>query len=208
VTACAARPQAEMVLTGFGGPATLTVSAWQSAVSAPRPGYAWPTGDWQHTAALAGHCAAARLEMADVIICADRLRNDAAAEWLGAMLDRYPGCAVAAAGTSDLECVVGARSGPPVNFALGACAEVSEPGWLALLCASFAHWWLAGAGPLAELGPTQVRVTASGAPACWRLAFHGGAVLSSLGIAGSSASRPRASSRCRICSSSGASTSA
>jgi len=208
VTACAARPQAEMVLTGFGGRATLTVSAWQSAVSASRPGHAWPSGGWQHTTAMAGRCAAARLEIADVIISADRLQNDAAAEWLGAMLDRYPGCAVAAAGTSGLECVVGARGGPPVNFALGACAEVGEPGWLALLCASFAHWWLAGGGPLAELGPTQVRVTASGAPACWRLPFHGGAVLSSLGIAGNSASRPRASSRCRICPSSGAPTSA
>ena len=208
MTSCAAWPQAEMTVTGLSGSATLTVLAWQSAVAVARPGHAWPIAGWQYVAALAGRCPTARLEIADVIICAYRLQHSGAAGWLGATLGRYPGCAVAAAGTGGLECLVGTRDGPPVTFAAGACADVGEPGWLELLCASFVHGWLAGGRPFAELGSTLGRVTAFGAPKSWRLPVHGGVVSYSLGVVRGSASGPRASSRCRICPSSGAPTSA
>lgn len=208
MTSCAAWPQAEMAVAGLGGSATLTVLSWQSVVAADRPGRACLAAGWQQIAALAGRCPTVRLEIADVIICSDRLQRSGAAAWLGATLSRYPGCAVAAAGTGGLECFVGTRGGPPVTFAVGASADVGEPGWLALLCGSFVHGWLAGGRPLAELGPAWVRVTASGARAGWRLLVHDGVMSCSLGVAGGSVSGPRASSRCRICPSSGAPTSA
>lgn len=171
-----------MTLTGLGGSATLTVLAWQSAVAAARSGHAWPTAGWQYVAALAGRCPTARLEIADVIICTYRLQRSGAAAWLCATLGRYPGCAVAAAGTGSMECLVATRDGPPVTFAAGACTDVGEPGWLALLCGSFVHGWLVGGKAIAELESTRVRVTVSGAPKRWRLPDHGGVVSCSLGV--------------------------
>ncbi len=197
-----------MAVTGFGGSATLTVLVWQSAVAAARPGHAWPTVGWQYVAALDGRCPTARLEIADVIVCPYRLQRSGAQAWPRATLGRYPGCAVAAAGTGGLECLVGTRDGPTVTFAVGDCADIGEPDWLALLCGSFVHGWLAGGRPLADLGPTQVRVTAFGAPTGWRLPAHVGVVSCSLGVVMGSVSGPRAASRCRICPSSGAPTSA
>lgn len=166
------------------------------------------TAGWHYVAALAGRSPTVQLEVADVIICSERLRPSGVAAWLGATLSRYPGCAVAAAGIGDLESVVGTRGGQPITFAVGACAEVDDPSWLALLCGSFVHGWLAGGRPLAELESAQMRVTWSGALAGWRLPVHGGAVSCSLGVVGDSISGSRASSRCRICPSSGAPTSA
>lgn len=213
MTTWAAWAQAEMAVTGLDGSATLTVLSWQSAVAADRPGRARPAAGWQYVAALAGRGPTVWLEIADVIIFPDRLQHSGAAAWLGATLGSYPGCAVAAASTGGLECLIGTRRGPPVTFAAGACTDVGDPGWLALLCGSFVHGWLAGGRPLAELGPTTVRVTAarvtaSGTPAGWRLPVHGGVVWCSLGVVSGSVSGPRASSRCRICPSSGAPTSA
>ncbi len=168
---------------------------------------ACPAAGWQHVAALADSCPAARLEIADVIICARRLSVSEAAAWVDATLGRYPGCAVAAASTVGMECLVGTRGGSPIRLVPRACADIDEPGLLASLCGALAHWWLAGGRPLTELELATVRVTATGAPLCWRRPAHEDVGSCSLGVAGGPVSEPGRSSRCRICPASGAPTS-
>jgi hypothetical protein len=93
------------------------------------------------------------LEIADVIYC-----RGGPAVRLSAILDRYPGCAVAAMGTASGH-LVAPRAAPPLSFPLLAH---DDPRLGTLICAMFVHSWLAARWPLAALDPPGLEVTGHG----------------------------------------------
>lgn len=140
------------------------------------PGTAWLTAGehaseiarWQSSAASRPHASATRklairgdivamdadsaglLGIADVIY-----RRGGPAERLSKILDRYPGCAVAATGTASGHLVV-PRTAPPLSFPL---PVRDGPRLSTLICAMFVHSWLAAGWPLAALNPAGLEVT-------------------------------------------------
>jgi hypothetical protein len=76
------------------------------------------------------------LQLADVIYS----RNSRPLNWLYTILDRYPGCAVVAAGSRDGGYLVAARAG---HWRVRLGAGTDEPGLGALLSGAFVHTWLA-----------------------------------------------------------------
>jgi hypothetical protein len=118
----------------------IVIARWRST------GRAWPAasrpairGDL--LVADAGTASRAALEVADVI-CA-RCQPPA---WL----DRYPGCAVAAAPAPGAGYLIAARGHRPFILRVrSAC----DPGYGALVGATFVHAWLAAGWPLAAMDP-------------------------------------------------------
>jgi hypothetical protein len=96
-------------------------------------------------------------DIADVICHMGPSRCAEPSAWLGEMLGRYPGCAVASAGLRGQDCAVAVRGESPVMLAVDGKAST---GCRALLCASFVHAWLAAGLPLKALTPARLRVGA------------------------------------------------
>jgi hypothetical protein len=93
------------------------------------------------------------LQVADVIYSA----SPRPLTWPHAILDRYPGCAVVAVPARDGGYAVAARAGRPgslIYFPQNGRwlhVAVDEPGFGALVHATFVHSWLAAGWPLAAL---------------------------------------------------------
>jgi hypothetical protein len=104
--------------------------------------------------AYVGVSSSEQLGIADIIICSRELGSSGGAEFLRAILRRYPGCAVAAAELSSDECLVMTRCGAARKFTVH--HEDAEAGWPTFLCAVFVHEWLAAGQPLAALVPAQL----------------------------------------------------
>jgi hypothetical protein len=144
-----------------------------------------------------------RFEIADLIICdAGGQQPARIAPQLANVLRRYPGCAVAAAGTSDGGCVIAAGCGTVVS--VSTCGLPAEPGLRALAWGSFAQAWLCAGRPLAVLGEFSLRVVAGRAPARPGGLGHGGPWSCSLREAGGSAGGWWLACRCRTWSASAA----
>jgi hypothetical protein len=75
------------------------------------------------------------------------------AAWLAGVLDRYPGCAVAAIRVTDGGCLVATRAGYPLFFH-------NERRLNTLVCATFVHGWLAAGWPLAAFDPPRLETVA------------------------------------------------
>jgi hypothetical protein len=100
---------------------------------------------------------AAVLEVADVI-WSSRAQPP---NWLRQILDRYPGCAVAAARGRGCYLVAG-------RFQQNKCrlrVPVSPSASAAVVCAIFVHAWLAAGWPLAALDPARLELLAGLGPA-------------------------------------------
>jgi hypothetical protein len=91
------------------------------------------------------------LDVADVIYCRER-----PAPWLSEILDRYPGCAVAATGV-DRGCLVACRT---IAISFFNPITWNELGFYPLICALFVHGWRTAGWPLAALDPRGLVVTA------------------------------------------------
>jgi len=91
------------------------------------------------------------LDVADVIYCRER-----PAHWLSEVLDRYPGCAVAATGV-DRGCLVTCRT---ITFSFFNPITTNELGFFPLICAMFVHGWRTAGWPLRALDPHGLVVTA------------------------------------------------
>ena len=129
------------------------------------------------------------LDVADVIYCRER-----PASWLSRILDRYPGCAVAAVG-ADRSCLVACRT---VTFSFFNPLTTNELGLYPLICAMFVYGWRAAGWPLGALDSHGLVVTAEHLDSVRRL------------MANSVTPTPFRicyESRCRISSASGAPTS-
>ena len=104
------------------------------------------------------------LEVADVICSA----SSRPLTWPQAILDRYPGCAVAAAPARDGGYLVAARAddrpGTVVHLLQngpGLRVVATTTGLGALVCATFVHSWLAAGWPLAALDQTHLTTIVS-----------------------------------------------
>ncbi len=91
-----------------------------------------------------------RLDVADVIYCRER-----PASWLSGILNRYPGCAVAAVG-ADRGCLVACRT---ITFSFLNPITTNELGFYPLICAMFVYGWRTAGWPLAALDPHGLVVT-------------------------------------------------
>jgi hypothetical protein len=102
------------------------------------------------------------LELADVICSASARRLT----WPRAILDRYPGCAVAAAPARDGGYLVAARDRPGTVVYLlqngpGLRVAAARSGLGALVRATFVHSWLAAGWPSAALDQTYLATSVS-----------------------------------------------
>jgi hypothetical protein len=108
------------------------------------------------------------LEVADVICCPARHGGDLPASALGQVLERYPGCAVAAAGSGADECRVGTRGWPVVTVTVR--PDYRGPVARPVLAACFVYGWVAAGRPATVLesarlivGPREVSARSAGA---------------------------------------------
>jgi len=168
---------------------------------------AWPATECDVLVASAAQSAPALIEIADVIICPDRLRGPGPLT----MLRYYPGCLVAAVGLGGGACLVAARAGQPARIVL-ACGPPHSPAHRsadrnlsALLCALFAVSWMSVGWPVHALDRTRLRLDDQATPAGWRNLPYEGLMSVSLAVPGGPPdAKPRADCRCLISASSGA----
>jgi sugar/nucleoside kinase (ribokinase family) len=97
------------------------------------------------------------LEVADIIFCSHERLPCPAPQWIGRVMTRYPGVAVAAVGCGGDGSVLGLRDGRLVSVAavapLGVCNTSSAGD---SLFAAFLHSWLATGNPVEALGDAAV----------------------------------------------------
>lgn len=168
---------------------------------------AWPATQCDVLVASAAQSAPALIEIADVIICPDRLRGPGPVT----MLRHYPGCLVAAVGLGGGACLVAARADQPARIVL-ACGPTDSPthssadrNVSALLCALFAVSWITVGWPVHALDRTRLRLDDQTTPAGWRNLPYEGLISVSLAVPGGPQdAKPRADCRCLISAASGA----
>jgi hypothetical protein len=129
--------------------------AWESCEAGQRIGGRWQGMDGELLAAPAS-AGAPRREIADVIWCSRACASVRPEAWLGEVLRRHPGCAVAAVRLGAHACAVGTRSGSVLIVSLRGRAGLATCG--PLLVASVAYAWLAGGWPLPILARTRLKV--------------------------------------------------
>lgn len=194
-------------MTSASARLTLAVLAWRPRTydaGSPRPlgrqqvaGYAAVPGLGSAgpassvTVATVGN-SGRQLDIADVIAA-----GPACGAGAGALLRRYPGCAVAAVSPAPGQCRLTVRSGRQATLIVhGACGW--PPVRSAVLCGVFAHAWLTAGLPLPALDGAVVELAPSVPAAWWRGLAQDGVVSVSL-TAGESAA-----CRCLIWAASGA----
>ncbi len=92
------------------------------------------------------------LEVADIVFCSHEKLSCTAAEWIGQVFARYPGCAIAGVGRGPDGCLLGLRDGTLVQVAgIAPRGVVSTAGAGDALFASFLHGWLATGNPVKAL---------------------------------------------------------
>jgi hypothetical protein len=176
---------------------------------------AWQATQCDVLVASAAQSAPALIEIADVIICPDRLRGPGPVT----MLRYYPGCQVAAVGLGGGACLVAARAGQPARIVLtcnpsdsaahsaphGPAHGSADRSTSALLCALFAVSWMTVGWPVHALDRTRLRLDDQAAPAAWRNLPYEGLISVSLAVPGGPPdAKPRADCRCLISTASGA----
>jgi hypothetical protein len=172
---------------------------------------AWQATECDVLVACAARSAPALIEIADVIICPDRLRGPGPVT----MLRYYPGCLVAAVGLGGGACLVAARAGqparivlacsPPDSAAHGSAHSSADRNLSALLCALFAVSWMTVGWPVHALDRTRLRLDDQATPAGWRNLPYEGLISVSLAVPGGPPdAKPRADCRCLISAASGA----
>jgi hypothetical protein len=140
----------------------------------------------------------ARLEVADIIVCRDRLRGRSPRT----MLAQYPGCLAAVTGVGGGACLLAVRHASLMRITAG--PGQAAPGDCALLSGLFACGWLAVGGPLPLLDQARLRL-AGPLPGGWAERVYEAGVSVSLAVSGGGAgARPRAEWCCRTSSASGA----
>jgi hypothetical protein len=110
-------------------------------------------GDFLAAPATAG---APSREIADVIWCSCAFAPARPEAWLSEMLDRHPGCGVAAVRLGQHACAVCTRAGYLLTFTLPAHRGPEACG--PLLPAAFAYAWLSAGWPLPMLARTRLQV--------------------------------------------------
>ena len=160
---------------------------------------AWQATQCDVLVASAAQSAPALIEIADVIICPDRLRGPGPVT----MLRYYPGCLVAAVGLGAGACLVAARAGQPARIVL-ACSP-PDRNLSALLCALFAVSWMTVGWPVHALDRTRLRLDDQTVLAGWLNLPYEGLISVSLAVPGGPPdAKPRADCRCLISAASGA----
>lgn len=141
--------------------ARLVVGAHDSADSVRWQSSATPSPETCRKLAASGCLIAAdetagdagSLEIADVIYRRERLAGARSSAWLARILDRCPGCSVAAVPQAGRRYVVAARAGRPVIFSF---AGTNGHGLNALVGAIFVHGWLCAGWPVDDLYPPRL----------------------------------------------------
>ncbi|HEX5495906.1 MAG TPA: carbohydrate kinase family protein [Mycobacteriales bacterium] len=97
------------------------------------------------------------LDVADVVFCSHERLPCSPSEWVGQVLGRYPGCAIAAVGCGGAGSVLGLRDGTLVTVPAAAPRGVRNTlGAGDALFASFLHGWLATGNPIEALTSATV----------------------------------------------------
>lgn len=149
----------ELALDGPAGPVAISWSPAPDDDGRTCSRSAAPVVAGELLVAEPGDTDPAILEIADVICGTPGRGRGRAAAWLAHVLDRYPGCAVAAIADGPGWCLVGMRAFPalPVTVHITAdCAARVVP----VLCASFIYGWLAAGRPVTALAPARLGVSA------------------------------------------------
>jgi hypothetical protein len=116
----------------------------------------WPGWLASEHVAASGPCADGRHDIADLIFLTSAAPAAVIAARLAGLMDRYPGCAVAAGMTGAGQCMVAAHSGMVVLAGVRTSPGASR--MLALACGSLAHAWVSAGRPLATLGRLRLGV--------------------------------------------------
>jgi hypothetical protein len=164
---------------------------WQSSAGERRNGAVRQAVSGDLRVADAG-LAAVSLEVADVVYSG----RGEPMSWLAGVLDRYPGCAVAAFPAADGGCLFATRGCRLPHFL---CLLDDAPA-SAALCAMFVHAWLAAGWPLTALNPAALApvvaqsAVATAAQVSFALYYEGPQAAADPVSGPSSASRRRMSS--------------
>jgi hypothetical protein len=139
-----------------------------------------PAACFDYLAAELEKDGAGRCDVADVLAWSACPGQPVVRAQLAGVLRRYPGCAVAAAGSRSGTCVIANRQGAVTSVVVGG----NCPSGLCVLAgASFVHGWLCAGWPLAALNP-HMWVAASPRWVGWRSHAQGSIVSCSLAMTG------------------------
>lgn len=141
-------------------------------------------------------------EIADVIAGGRCFSLDEGRAWLADVLRRFPGCAVAVAGTGNGGCLAADRCGGAVIAEVQGASR--EPGLGALACGLFVYGWLCAGRALVTLEPPVLRVRARSPQRWWPRLAQGSVLSCSPGTVGASPAMAVLASRSRTPLASGA----